>query len=172
MLAIRLQRTGRRGHAQFRVVVQDARRSPTSGKVVARLGSYNPHTKTTAVDSEKAAFYLKNGAQPSGRVAALFKKEGIKLPAWVRPPLKQKAVIRNPEKLRRNRPAGSPEPDGQPVARPPAEKADQPAGETLTRLESEAPDQPAEQASNPAINVPKKALQNNESAAQEVEQKA
>ena len=28
MLVIRLQRTGRKGHAQFRVVVQDSRRTP------------------------------------------------------------------------------------------------------------------------------------------------
>jgi small subunit ribosomal protein S16 len=41
-----MQRTGRRGHAMFRVIVQDSHRSPTSGKVVAFLGSYDPHTKS------------------------------------------------------------------------------------------------------------------------------
>ena len=35
MLAIRMQRTGRKGHAQFRVIVQESRRTPTSGNVVA-----------------------------------------------------------------------------------------------------------------------------------------
>jgi small subunit ribosomal protein S16 len=69
MLVIRMQRTGRKGHAQFRVVVQDSRRTPTSGKLVASLGSYNPHTKTTTVDKEKAKFYLEHGAQPTERVA-------------------------------------------------------------------------------------------------------
>src|SRR3989344_1819914 len=54
MLAIRMQRTGRRGHAQFRVIVQDARRSPSSGQVVARLGSYNPHTKIAALNTENS----------------------------------------------------------------------------------------------------------------------
>ena len=68
MLVIRMQRTGRKGHAQFRVVVQDSRRTPTSGRVVAALGHYNPHTKETSLNKEKATQYLNNGAQPSDRV--------------------------------------------------------------------------------------------------------
>jgi len=105
MLAIRMQRTGRKGHAQFRVVVQDSRFSPSSGRVVAYLGSYNPHTKATTLDKEKASTYLSNGAQPSDRVASLLKSEGIKLPARVKEPAKHERSLRNPEKLRRNRPA-------------------------------------------------------------------
>jgi small subunit ribosomal protein S16 len=104
MLAIRLQRTGRKGHAMFRVVVQDSRRTPTSGKVVAALGTYDPHTKAVTLDSEKAAFYLTHGAQPSGRATALLKGEGVALPKWVADPSKKTGVIRNAEKLRRNQP--------------------------------------------------------------------
>src|SRR5690349_11010510 len=104
MLAIRMQRTGRKGHAMFRVVVQDSRWSPASGKVVAALGSYDPHAKTLTVDKEKAALFLKNGAQPSGRVAFLLKKEGVKLPAWVQAPAKTKRAVRNPDKRRSTRP--------------------------------------------------------------------
>ncbi|MBP9852445.1 MAG: small subunit ribosomal protein [Patescibacteria group bacterium] len=104
MLVIRLQRTGRKGHAQFRVVVQDSRRTPTSGKVVALLGTYNPHTKELKVEKERAQHYLDHGAQPSERVAILLKKNGIKLPKWVNLPAKQEGKIRNPEKLRRNQP--------------------------------------------------------------------
>ncbi len=74
MLAIRMQRTGRKGHAMFRVVVQDSRQTPTSGKVVARLGSYDPHAKTVVLDKEKAAFYLEHGAQPSGRAVRLLEE--------------------------------------------------------------------------------------------------
>ena len=105
MLVIRMQRTGRKGHAQFRVVVQDSRRTPTSGKVVALLGSYNPHTKTSTVDKEKASFYLEHGAQPTERVARLLKSEGVKLPSWVKDPAKKEGKLRNPEKLRKNQPA-------------------------------------------------------------------
>ena len=108
MLVIRMQRTGRKGHAQFRVVVQDSRRTPTSGKVVAQLGSYNPHTKTTTLDKEKAATYLNNGAQPTERVVRLLKAEGVKLPSWVKDPTAKAGKLRNPEKLRKNQPKEEP----------------------------------------------------------------
>jgi len=104
MLAIRLQRTGRKGHAMFRVVVQDSRRTPTSGKVVAQLGTYDPHSKAVTLDGEKASFYLTNGAQPSPRAVLLLKNEGVKLPEWVATSDKKSGAIRHPEKLRRNQP--------------------------------------------------------------------
>lgn len=100
-----MQRTGRKGHAMFRVVVQDSRVTPTSGKVVALLGSYDPHTKTANLDKEKAATYLQNGAHPSDRVALLFQREGIELPKWVSINTNKSGKIKNPEKLRKNRPA-------------------------------------------------------------------
>jgi small subunit ribosomal protein S16 len=102
MLAIRLQRTGRKGHAMFRVVVQDSRRTPSSGKVVAQLGTYDPHSKAVSIDGEKAAFYLTHGAQPSPRTALLLKSEGVALPKWVSVRGEKAGAIRNPEKLRRN----------------------------------------------------------------------
>jgi small subunit ribosomal protein S16 len=105
MLAIRMQRTGRSGHAQFRVIVQDSRFSPTRGRVVSYLGNYNPHTKTATIDSVKAAQYLQSGAQPSDTVARLFKKEGIKLPGWVNLNEPKKRDVRNPEKRRSTAPA-------------------------------------------------------------------
>lgn len=104
MLVIRMQRTGRKGHAQFRVVVQDSRRTPSSGRVVANLGHYNPHTKSAVIDKEKASFYLEHGAQPSDRAARLLKSEGIKLPGWVKIEEKKQRAIRNIEKLRKNQP--------------------------------------------------------------------
>ncbi len=121
MLAIRMQRTGRKGHASFRVVVQDSRQTPSSGKFVALLGSYDPHTKKSTLTKEKAEFYLKNGAQPSERVAKLFQSEGIALPSWVKAANEKTRTIRNPEKLRRNQPKEE---------APVAEAADTPAEET------------------------------------------
>jgi small subunit ribosomal protein S16 len=105
MLSIRMQRTGRKGHAMFRMVVQEARLAPTSGRVVALLGSYDPHAKITTLDKEKAATYIKNGARPSERAARLLKSEGVKLPDWATVAGKKAGAIRNPEKLRKNRPA-------------------------------------------------------------------
>ena len=104
MLTIRMQRTGRKGHAMFRMVVQDSKQTPTSGKVVARLGHYDPHTKDLVVDKDKATFYLTNGAQPSDRVVGLLKKEGVKLPDWVKDSSQTNRSTRNPEKLRKNQP--------------------------------------------------------------------
>jgi len=104
MLAIRMQRTGRKGHAMFRVVVQESRLTPTSGRVVANLGSYDPHTKQATLAKEKAAYYLDNGAQPSDRAARLLQKEGVTLPKWVKLTANKERTLRNPEKLRKNQP--------------------------------------------------------------------
>ena len=104
MLAIRMQRTGRRGHAQFRVIVQDSRFTPKSGRVVAYIGSYDPHTKSATLDSEKASKYLENGAQPSERVAKLLQTEGIKLPSWVKSGKPKTGSVRHPEKRRSTAP--------------------------------------------------------------------
>ena len=104
MLVTRLQRTGRKKLASFSIVVQDSRRTPTSGKVAAYLGSYDPHTKNLKLDQEKVEFYLKNGAQPSERVILLLKKEKITLPAWVKEPTKKAKDVKSPEKRRSTAP--------------------------------------------------------------------
>ena len=105
MLAIRLQRVGRAGYPTYRLAVQEAQRHPSSGRVVAYVGSYNPHTKVANVQVEVAQKYLDNGAQPTPRVVKLLKEAGVKLPKWVKEPAtdRQKA-LRNPEKLRKNQP--------------------------------------------------------------------
>lgn len=105
MLAIRLQRLGRKGYPVYRLAVQEAHRHPSSGRVVAYVGSYNPHSKEANIQVEAAQKYLDNGAQPTPRVVKLLKEAGVKLPAWVKQAdtSKQKA-IKNAEKLRKNQP--------------------------------------------------------------------
>lgn len=144
MLAIRMQRTGRSGHAQFRVIVQDSRFSPTRGRVVSYLGSYNPHTKAAAIDSEKAAKYLDNGAQPSDTVARLFKKEGIKLPDWVSIGEPKKRSVRSPEKRRSTAPA-QPQ-DAQPTAEQPEENNPEETEPETSAEEDQIPSEPAAEA--------------------------
>jgi small subunit ribosomal protein S16 len=109
MLAIRLQRLGRKGYPVYRLAVQEAQRHPSSGRVVAYVGSFNPHTKEAKVQVEAAQKYLDNGAQPTPRVVKLLQEAGVKLPKWVKAPAtdKQKA-IRNAEKLRKNQPKEEP----------------------------------------------------------------
>jgi small subunit ribosomal protein S16 len=104
MLAIRLQRVGRTGYATYRLAVQEAQRHPSSGRVVAYVGSYNPHTKAATVQVELAQKYLDNGAQPSPRVVKLLANAGVKLPIWVVKATEKTKTIRNAEKLRRNQP--------------------------------------------------------------------
>jgi small subunit ribosomal protein S16 len=145
VLAIRMQRTGRSGHAQFRVVVQDSRFSPTRGRVVSYLGSYNPHTKAASLDSEKAAQYLASGAQPSDRVARLFKKEGIKLPKWVKLDEPKKRIVRNPQKRRSTTPVQPKET----VADTPAVTNEEPEAETT----EPAPEAPAQTAEEPIVEA-------------------
>src|SRR5215475_7805821 len=120
MLTIRMQRTGRKGHAMFRMVVQDSRQAPTSGKVVLTLGNYDPHAKMLTIDKEKAAFYLEHGAQPSDRVARLLKNDGVKLPGWVTEPAKHQRGVRNAEKRRSTAPEKPAEPAEEPAAEEPA----------------------------------------------------
>ncbi len=105
MLAIRMQRTGRKGHPMFRVVVQDSRRTPTSGKIVTSLGSFDPHLKAATIDKEKASFYLSHGARPSDRTARLLMSQGIKMPAWVKLEADKERTVRNADKRRSTRPA-------------------------------------------------------------------
>ena len=105
MLAIRLQRVGRKGLPIYRVAVQEAQRHPSSGRVVAYVGTYNPHTKEVNLQKDAAQKYLDNGAQPTPRVVKLLKAEGVKLPSWVKEASSDKQkTIKNVEKLRRNQP--------------------------------------------------------------------
>ena len=104
MLAIRLQRLGRKSMPVYRIAVQESQRHPSSGRVVAYVGSYNPHTKESKVDVEKATLYLKNGAQPTPRVVRILAENKVALPAWVKTAEQKKFTTRHPEKLRKNQP--------------------------------------------------------------------
>lgn len=104
MLAIRLQRVGRKGYPVYRLAVQEAQRHPSSGRVVAYVGSYNPHTKEAKVQTEDAQKYLDNGAQPSPRIVRLLTDAGVKLPSWVKVSVPKQKSIRHTDKLRKNQP--------------------------------------------------------------------
>ncbi len=108
MLAIRLQRNGRTHSPVYRIVVQEAQRHPLSGRVVAEVGNYNPATKALVMVKEKVETYLKNGAQPSSRVALILKKNGVKLPKWYKAPTKKNVKAKHADKLRKNQPKEAP----------------------------------------------------------------
>ena len=129
MLAIRMQRNGRVHAPVYRIVVQEAQRHPLSGRVVAEVGNYNPETKKIVLDKEKIEFYLKNGAQPSSRVAFVLTKEGIKLPEWYKAPAQKHAQAKHADKLRKNQPKEEPvaETAEEAPAEPAAEATEAPA---------------------------------------------
>ena len=123
MLAIRMQRNGRSHYPTYRIVVQEAQRHPLSGRVVAEVGNYNPETKALTLDKEAVEKYLKNGAQPSSRVAFILKKNGVKLPKWYKEPAARKAVAKHADKLRKNQLKEEVAPAEASAAEAPAEEA-------------------------------------------------
>lgn len=65
MLAIRLQRTGRKNDASFRVVVTDSKNAAKSRKFLEVLGSYEPKKGVTAFDTDRIKHWMSHGAQLS-----------------------------------------------------------------------------------------------------------
>ena len=76
MVKIRLARKGRTHYAQYRIVVSDSRRIPTSVALV-QLGSYDPNANTCTINEEEALKWLLQGAIPSDSVKTLLSKQGI-----------------------------------------------------------------------------------------------
>jgi small subunit ribosomal protein S16 len=79
-VTIRMQRAGGRNAPFFRVVVADSRRA-RDGRFLEKVGYYNPLSQPAKVhlDEERVRFWVKNGAQMSESVTALWKKLGGKL---------------------------------------------------------------------------------------------
>ena len=77
-LVIRLQPTGRKKIATYRVIVQE-KRSKLTGKSVETLGHYNAQTHPVSIqiDREKAADWIAKGAIPSPTVSLLLEKENF-----------------------------------------------------------------------------------------------
>ena len=75
---IRLRRMGAKKAPFYRVVVADSR-YPRDGRFIEEIGTYNPLMEPAEVkiDAEKAQQWIKNGAQPTDTVKALFKTNGI-----------------------------------------------------------------------------------------------
>lgn len=69
MLAIRLQRVGRKNDPSFRIIVQDHRRSPKKTRgLVEFVGSYDARKGNPQVNGERIKYWMGMGAQPSATV--------------------------------------------------------------------------------------------------------
>jgi small subunit ribosomal protein S16 len=75
---IRLRRTGTTRRPAYRVVVADSR-APRDGRFIEVIGHYNPLTEppTIHIEKDKAAAWLKKGAQPSNTVKHLLARAGV-----------------------------------------------------------------------------------------------
>lgn len=81
-LSMRLSRGGSKKRPYYRIVIADAR-SPRDGKFIEKIGTYNPllakdSGERIKLDTERAAHWLKMGAQPTDRVARFLDTTGVK----------------------------------------------------------------------------------------------
>ena len=76
MLAIKLNRIGKKHQPTFRIVVAE-KRSKMGGKYVEDLGFWNPRDKAHSVNKERAAYWLSVGAQPTDTVHNILVKDQI-----------------------------------------------------------------------------------------------
>lgn len=77
---IRLARHGHKDYAYYHVVVADSR-SPRDGKIIERIGSYNPNTNPAKVDLnfERALYWVGVGAQMTDTARFILSGEGVLL---------------------------------------------------------------------------------------------
>ena len=75
MVKIRLQRAGAKKAPFYHIVVADSRRA-RDGKIIEKIGSYDPMTEpsTIVLDKEKVTQWIKNGAKPTDTVKDLIEK--------------------------------------------------------------------------------------------------
>ena len=84
MVRIRMKSFGRRHRPFFRICAMDSR-SPRDGRAIEELGHYDPMVRDvnarTVLRKSRIRYWLSVGAQPSEKVQALLKRQGVKKPA-------------------------------------------------------------------------------------------
>src|SRR5947199_1013594 len=168
-VAIRLSRGGAKKRPYYKIVVADARNA-RDGKVIERIGSYNPlapkdSPERVKLDAERAKHWLSVGAQPSDRVLRFLDAAGIvERPARSNPKKGEpgeKAKERAEERAKKEEAAAAapaeeaaPEAAAEEVtaeAPTETEAAEAPAEEEATAAEAEAPAAAEEEA--PAVEA-------------------
>jgi small subunit ribosomal protein S16 len=78
---LRMTRIGRRHRPFFRINAIESR-NPRDGRVIEKLGHYDPiekdKSKQVVLDKERVKYWLDKGAVPSDTVAQILRREGIK----------------------------------------------------------------------------------------------
>jgi small subunit ribosomal protein S16 len=151
---IRLRRMGSKGRPFYRVVVAD-QRSPRDGRFIENIGKYHPLSDPSLIeiDEERALYWLRVGAQPSGQVRNLMTKVGI-WETFVKERPAAAATVKAPkerpakEKVSKKAQAKAAEAATAAAAPPKAADAPPPAAEPepeVPAAEAEAPEAPAEE---------------------------
>ncbi|WP_310475982.1 30S ribosomal protein S16 [Sandarakinorhabdus sp.] len=102
-ISIRLARGGMKKRPFYRIVVSDSR-SPRDGKFLEKLGTYNPllpkdSAERVKLDTERAAYWLGVGAQPTDRVARFLDAAGLRTRAVKSNPTKGEPGAKAKERI-------------------------------------------------------------------------
>ena len=79
MVKIRLQRVGKKKAPFYHIVVADSK-SPRDGRIIEKIGTYDPMTDpaTVVLNKELVEKWIKNGAKPTDTVKALIENKASK----------------------------------------------------------------------------------------------
>lgn len=123
-IKIRLSRAGSKRRPYYHIVIADAR-SPRDGRVIERVGAYNPmlektDEKRTVLNTERLQYWIGTGAQPTDRVARILEVAGLTQPKTRSNPNKAKPGTKAVERAEEKRAA---EEAAREAANAPAEEA-------------------------------------------------
>lgn len=76
MLAIKLQRIGKKGQPSYRLVVAE-KKSKLKSPPVEDLGAYSSKTKEANFNKDRVSYWIKCGAQPTLTAHNLLVKHGV-----------------------------------------------------------------------------------------------
>jgi ribosomal protein S16 len=76
MLSLRFRLIGKKHQKVYELVVQE-KRSKLSGRIIAKLGWWNPRLKTGEFRADRIKFYINHGVKVSDTVWNLLVKRGI-----------------------------------------------------------------------------------------------
>ncbi|MAN74019.1 MAG: 30S ribosomal protein S16 [Henriciella sp.] len=154
-LKIRLARGGSKKRPFYRVVVADAR-APRDGRYIDKIGTYNPRLPKDSeervnIDAEKAAEWIRKGAQPTDRVARFLSNlevEGKKVYEWTHGnnPNKGEPGTKAKERLEEKAEKEAARKEAEEEAKRAAEEAKNAPVEEEAPAEAEAEEVPAEEA--------------------------
>ncbi|HIG22485.1 30S ribosomal protein S16 [Henriciella sp.] len=154
-LKIRLSRGGSKKRPFYRVVVADAR-APRDGRYIEKLGTYNPRLPKDSeervnIDGEKAAEWIRKGAQPTERVARFLSQievDGKPIVEWKHGnnPNKGEPGTKAKERIEEKAEKEAARKEAEEEAKRAAEEAKNAPAEEEAPAEAEAEEAPAEEA--------------------------